>query len=95
MIRLILVAAVFAAICNCFVDSALARGNNMQFYDADGSLAWPDDDEFTISPTVPAPTKRGSGSAEDRLKQAKQLFDKGLISEKEYQTKRSEIRKGL
>ena len=87
MIRLTLVAAVFAAICSCFVVSASARDNHMQMYDYNGILEWEDDRE---EKTVPDP-----GSVEDRLIQAKQFFDKGLISEKEYQTKRSEIRKGL
>ncbi len=55
MIRLILVAAVFAALCNNYVDSALARGSDMKMFDADGTFAWPDDDEFTSPPDCAGP----------------------------------------
>jgi hypothetical protein len=44
MNRLILVAAVSAAICNCFAVSAFAGGNDndphMQMYSYDGTLSW-------------------------------------------------------
>ena len=46
MNRLTLVAAVSVAICNCFVVSAFAQGNDndphMQMFSSDGSLGWHD-----------------------------------------------------
>ncbi len=100
MNRLTLIAAVFAAICNCFVVSALAEENRMKMFGSDGKLEW-DTNRSPGEKTVPEQNKEnrmdgtGRGRAEDRLKQVKQLFDRGLISKSEYQTKRSEILRGL
>jgi hypothetical protein len=51
-----------------------------------------------LSPAPPAGAFDGGGgpgSAEERLAQIKQLLDKGILSESEYQAKRQQIIDGL
>ena len=59
MIRLTLIAAVFAAVCNCFVVSALARDDSMKLFGSDGSLRWDRDDQDVGPPkkTLPEQNK--------------------------------------